>query len=93
MSCLLCGSGNEAEFAAEVNIHFAGLKNLDRPSVFVFPELLVCLDCGFSRFTTPKTELALLARGTAASEASAKSRVLTTVHSASEPLLRASGDW
>jgi hypothetical protein len=60
MSCLSCASGNQAEFTGEVNIHFPGLKNLDKPSIFVFPKLLVCLDCGCSWFTTPETELALL---------------------------------
>jgi len=61
MACLLCASPNLSEFPAEINIHFPGVKNLDRPTVFVFPKLLVCLDCGFTRFTTPETELALLA--------------------------------
>jgi hypothetical protein len=60
MSCLSCASGNQAEYTSEINIHFPGLKNLDKPSVFVFPKLLVCLDCGCSWFTTPETELALL---------------------------------
>ena len=70
MSCRLCASDNQAEFASEMIIHFPGLKNLDKPGVWVFPKLLVCLDCGFSRFTAPETELALLARGIATSEAS-----------------------
>ncbi len=60
MSCLTCTSGNQAEFPAEINIHFPSLKNLDKPSVFVFPKLLVCLDCGSSRFTILETELARL---------------------------------
>jgi hypothetical protein len=69
MSCLSCASGNQAEFSTEMIIHLSGLKNLDKPGVWVFPNLLVCLDCGSSRFTTPKTDLELLARGTAAREA------------------------
>jgi hypothetical protein len=72
MSCVLCASGNQAELAAEVNIHFSGLKNLDKPGIFLFPKLLVCLGCGFSRFTIPASELALLARSTPTGEASTR---------------------
>lgn len=75
MSCLLCASGNQAEFGGEILIHFRGLKNLDKTPVWVFPKLLVCLDCGSSRFMTPESELALLARGTPASEGSIPDRV------------------
>jgi hypothetical protein len=71
MSCPLCASGNQGEFGTEMRIHFRGLKNLNKPIVWLFPELLVCLDCGFSRFTVPETELALVARGTGAKGASA----------------------
>jgi hypothetical protein len=42
-------------------IHFPDFKDLDKPGVWAFPKLLVCLDCGSSRFTIPKTDLALLA--------------------------------
>jgi len=58
MRCPSCASDRQAEFTAEVNIHTRGLQNLDKPGVLVFPEVVVCLDCGFSRFTTPETELA-----------------------------------
>jgi hypothetical protein len=61
MFCLLCGSGNQAEFTAEMLIHFCGLKNIDKPSIGLFPKLLVCLDCRSSQFTVPESELALLA--------------------------------
>jgi hypothetical protein len=57
---LLCDSGNVSDFSAEINLHFSGLKNLDKPNVVLFPQVLVCLDCGFSRFTNPETELGLL---------------------------------
>jgi hypothetical protein len=61
MSCQLCGSGNEAELTAEMIVHFSGLKNLDKPGVWVFPKLLVCLDCGCSYFTVPQRELTSIA--------------------------------
>ncbi len=60
MSCLSCASGNQAEFGAEINIHFPGLRNINRPTVWAFPKLSVCLDCGFSRFKLPEPELRLL---------------------------------
>ena len=75
MSCLLCGSGNQAELTAEMLIHFSGLKNLDKPGVWAFPKLFVCLDCGYSRFTVPERELASIAHaleiGSPTSESSA----------------------
>jgi hypothetical protein len=60
MPCVMCASENQAEFPAEVNIHFPGLQNLDKTSVLVFPILLVCLDCGCSRLLVPEPRLALL---------------------------------
>jgi hypothetical protein len=61
MLCVSCGSGKQIAFPAEMNIHHTGLHNLDKLGVFLFPNVLVCLDCGYSRFTTPETELELLA--------------------------------
>ena len=64
MSCSRCASwSTQLQFSAEVLIHFPGLKNLDKPAVFVFPELSVCPDCGFTWFTTAKPELELLQIG------------------------------
>ena len=68
MSCLLCASGNQAEFGSEILIHFSGFENRDKPPVWVFPKLIVCLDCGSSRFMTPESELALLAGRVPANE-------------------------
>ena len=68
VSCPLCASGNQAESRGEMIPHFCGLKNLDKSGVLLFPNLQVCLDCGFSRFRTTETELALLAGGTSTSE-------------------------
>lgn len=65
-----CTSHKEAEFTAEVMIHFTGLRNQGKPGVLVFPRLLVCLDCGSSRFTTPEAKLRQLARATPLNEAS-----------------------
>jgi hypothetical protein len=64
MSCQLCGSRKQAKLTAEILIHFPALKNLDRPGVLLFPNVWVCLDCGFSWFTVPETELASVAKDT-----------------------------
>jgi len=64
--CTSCGSANVGEFTGEIAIHFPGLKNIDKPAVWVFPKIAVCLDCGTARFVVPETELRLLAKGEAA---------------------------
>jgi hypothetical protein len=65
MACVLCASNNEVEFPAEMILHFpfSGLQDLNKNGVFIYPKVLVCLDCGFSRFTTRETEVAALAKG------------------------------
>ena len=60
MSCKSCHSDNQREFNGEIAIHFPGLKGLDKPIVWVFPKLVVCLDCGFTEFVVPETELRAL---------------------------------
>jgi hypothetical protein len=62
MACVECASNNEAKFSTEIAFHFSGMQGLDKPCIFVFPKVLVCLDCGFSRFTTPDTEIVALAK-------------------------------
>ena len=64
MRCRVCSSVNEVEFNAEMMIHFSGRRHLDNPGVLTFSELLVCLDCGSTRFTMSETELRLLREGT-----------------------------
>jgi len=59
--CPTCASDNQSEFASTIIIHLRGPRNIDNPGVWVFPKLLVCLDCGFARFTIHRAELALLA--------------------------------
>ena len=67
MYCALCHSSNGAEFTAEMLIHFSGTKHRDTPGVLAFPKVSICLDCGFSWFTTPETELRVLGKGIAVS--------------------------
>jgi hypothetical protein len=54
MPCPSCASDTQGVFPAEMIIHLAGLENVDKPGIWVFPNLLVCLVCGFSSFTAPK---------------------------------------
>ena len=58
MMCQRCRSANTRDYTAEINIHFPGMKGLDIPTVWVFPQLLVCLNCGLSQFTIPDAEAA-----------------------------------
>lgn len=66
MRCQLCGSENMSTFGGEVGIHFRGLKNIEKPTIFVFPEILVCLNCGMAQFAVPQAQLRLLIEGNAA---------------------------
>ena len=52
MSCTACTSERQAEFGAEINIHFSGREGLDKPGVLIFRKLLVCLDCGTTEFAS-----------------------------------------
>jgi hypothetical protein len=60
MSCKVCTSVRQAEFGAEINIHFSGREGLEKPAVWIFSKLLVCLQCGTTEFAIPEAELALL---------------------------------
>ena len=60
VDCRSCQSANLKTFSAEMGIHFPGLKNLDKPVVWVFPSLVICLDCGFSEFVVPEEQRAKL---------------------------------
>jgi predicted nucleic-acid-binding Zn-ribbon protein len=63
MPCKSCGSENLGRFPSEIAIHLSGLKNISEPHVWVFPELLVCLNCGFAEFAVPETDLRRLFKG------------------------------
>ena len=49
-----------------MGIHFPELKNIDKPVVWAFPEVVVCLDCGTAEFAVPEAELRQLSKGDAA---------------------------
>ena len=60
MSCRVCSSENQSRFGTEIAIHLTGLSTLN---VFLFPNVVVCLDCGFTEFAIPETELRVLRDG------------------------------
>lgn len=62
LRCRRCGSVSQSKFRAEMGIHFPGLQNIDKPAVWVFPELVVCLNCGVAEFAVPEAELRQLAK-------------------------------
>jgi hypothetical protein len=71
MSCPSCASLNQAEFTTEMMIHFSGPMRVDNPGVRMFPKVLVCMDRGFSRFTTTEAQLRLLGKRIPASVSAA----------------------
>ena len=68
ISCKSCGSVSQQKFGAEMGIHFPELGDIDKPVVWVFPEVVVCLDCGTAEFAVPEDELRQLAKGDAAAQ-------------------------
>jgi hypothetical protein len=63
MACSSCGSEKQTEFSAEMNIHLPGRAGYDMPGVWVFPKILVCLNCGASVFALPEAEQRALEAG------------------------------
>jgi len=63
--CKSCGSNWQKRFTGEISIHFPGLKDVDKPTVWVFPDVLVCLNCGSAEFAVPEAELRVLVTGEA----------------------------
>jgi len=47
-------------------MHVPELKNIDKPVVWVFPVVVVCLNCGTAEFAVPKAEVRQLAKVDAA---------------------------
>ena len=67
MSCKSCQSDNQTLFPSELCIHLpGGLEALRKGHVFIFTQLLVCLDCGFAESSVPEAELRRLVEGCAA---------------------------
>jgi hypothetical protein len=65
MGCKRCDSESQGLFNGEVAIHFPGLEGLDKPIVWIFPKLAVCLGCGTTEFSVPERELGMIVNGAA----------------------------
>ncbi len=63
MSCKQCRSDNQSTFNGEIATYFPGREGLDKPIVWVFQKLVVCLRCGFAEFVVPETEVRVLVQG------------------------------
>jgi hypothetical protein len=50
VECTSCSSRNRRKLNAEIGFHFPGFQGLDKPLVLAFPEVLICLNCGFAVF-------------------------------------------
>ena len=59
-TCKSCSSQDQHSFHGEIAIHFPGLDGLNKPIVWVFPELLVCLNCGLAEFMVPDEQRNIL---------------------------------
>lgn len=68
MSCRSCGSKNQTQFASEMSVHHLGLENVDKPVVLIFPNLVVCMDCGFTELSLAQEELRELGKGPGTSQ-------------------------
>jgi hypothetical protein len=67
MVCTSCSTANPQEFRTEIAIH---ARDPIKPLVFVFPKILVCMNCGrlelAEEFVVPEVELQLLSQREAA---------------------------
>jgi hypothetical protein len=66
VTCKSCQKDNHGSFGGEVAIRYAGLEGPDKLIVWVFPRILVCLECGVAEFHIPGEELRKLAKADAA---------------------------
>ena len=62
-TCRSCSSKDQHSFGGEVALHFSGLAGLNKPITWVFPQILVCLKCGFAEFLVPGAERKTLQNG------------------------------
>jgi hypothetical protein len=57
MLCKACQSTDQKKFTAEMLFKFPELKNIAKPDVWIFPEVVVCSVCGNAAFTVSEEDL------------------------------------
>jgi hypothetical protein len=62
MVCTSCGSKNLSKFKGEVALQLAG-PNAIEPTVFIWPQVFVCLACAVAQFSIPTAQARILAEG------------------------------
>jgi hypothetical protein len=62
MFCTSCGSKNLSKFKGEIALQLPG-PNAIEPTVFIWPEVFVCLACAVGQFSIPAAQAHILAKG------------------------------
>ena len=63
MTCTRCASDRPKGFSGELAIHFPGLEGLSKTPLLVYPNLTICLGCGYAEFDLPEEKVEQLRRG------------------------------
>jgi hypothetical protein len=63
MTCKNCASENQQHFPGELTLAFPSIESLKLSTGYVSPEILVCLDCGYTELVIPELELKQLRKG------------------------------
>ena len=57
MACPKCQSSSLSVIPAEIRLYRNGPRTLSHPPMNPSPDVLVCLDCGWSEFSIPRSWL------------------------------------
>jgi hypothetical protein len=57
MVCPKCQSSSLSEIPAEIRLYRNRPRTLSHPPLTPYPDVLVCLDCGYAEFSIPESWL------------------------------------
>jgi hypothetical protein len=63
MVCKVCSSGNQIQLKSEMCLHQP--SGFNRPELFIFPKVSICLQCGFTEFRLSDEDLLQVRKGDA----------------------------